>query len=61
MMNWNKKDVNTQTETEQDPEKLVKADKTAGPPVSPHAALLTGKRTGGFWAAGIQPFVSCCS
>lgn len=50
MMNWNKKDVNTQTETEQEPRKLVKEDKTAGPPVHPHAALLTGKRNGCGWA-----------
>lgn len=51
MMNWNKKDVNTKTETEQEPQNLVKEeDKTAAPPGYTHAALLTGEGSGYGWA-----------
>lgn len=44
MMNWNKKDVNTKTETEQETQKPVKEDRKLGL-LYPHA-VLTGKRRG---------------
>lgn len=57
MMNWNKKDVNTQTETEQEPRKLVKEDKTAGLSSQERGLIVAGLDE----AAGIWPFVPCCS